>query len=188
VKSEKAPGRLKAVLRTRNRNSERVRGGGRDRRDRRGRRGFSLIETLVAVAIFSIAVVGIIEGLAGSARTQAWIESQSRAVMLAQNIMAETEYVGDLEVGTEGGQFEGEDSRYAWASEILETEFEGLFEVRVTVSWTEGSAARDYQLVTYLRARSKYETTDMGTQGGASMGAPSTGAPSMGSSGGTNAR
>jgi len=124
-------------------------------------RAFSLLETLVAVTIFSVAIVAIIEGIAASTRTQAWIESQSRATMLAQNVMEEIEYVGELLVGSDSGQFADEDSRYNWSSEVLESDQEGLYEVHVVVSWTEGEAQRDFQLVTYFRKTDSETTTTL---------------------------
>ncbi len=111
---------------------------------------FSLLETLVAVAIFSIAVVALIEAIAGNTRNQAWMESQSRGLMLAQNIIEEIEYVGDIRVGSDGGEFP-EDPRFSWSSDIQSTDLDGLFEVRVTVAWTEGQAQRDISFVTYMR-------------------------------------
>lgn len=131
---------------------------GAGRPPRRGRsRAFSLIEVVASVAIFSIAIVALIEGIAQSTRTQAWVESQARAAMLAQNIMEEIEYAGELTEKMDGGEFEQEDSRYQWVSEILESPYEGLFEVRVTIVWMEGDAQRDFQLVTYMRPRDEYE-------------------------------
>ena len=131
-------------------------------RNRRRNRGhaFSLLETLVAVTIFGVAIVALIEGIAASSRTQAWIESENRAVMLAQNILEEIEYARDLRVGVESGQFQDLDSRYYWSSEILETDLEELYEVRVTVRWMEGDAERDFQLVTYLREQEEDETAE----------------------------
>lgn len=127
-------------------------------RERRvGAGGFSLIEVLAAVAIFSIAIVALIEGLAASTRSQAWVEGQSRAIMLAENIMEEIGYMGGLKEGTDGGAFEEEDRGYQWTSEIVESQFEGLFQVQVTIAWAEGNTQRDYQLVTYMRERYRDE-------------------------------
>jgi len=116
-----------------------------------GAGGFSLLETLVAVTIFAIAIVAIIETIANNTRTQMWIEDESRASMLAQNIMEEIEYVGDQRVGTDNGQFEGDDSRFSWMTDTLATENVDLFEVHVAIAWKEGEAEREYRLVTYLR-------------------------------------
>jgi type II secretion system protein I len=124
-------------------------------------RAFSLLETLVAVAIFAIAIVAIIEGIAANSRTQAWIESESRAVMLAQNTMEEVEYVGDLRVGSDSGNYEGDDSRYGWTSEVLDGGQDGLYEVRVTVNWSEGEAQRDFRLVTYMRKTDSETSTTL---------------------------
>ena len=109
------------------------------------------------MAIFSIAIVALIEGIAQSTRTQAWVEGQARAIMLAQNIMEEIQYVGELMEATDSGTFEDEDNRYQWITEIVESEYEGLYEVRVTIAWTEGDTERDFQLVTYMRPREDYE-------------------------------
>jgi len=122
------------------------------------RRAFSLLETLVAVAIFTIAIAAIIEGIAASTRIQISTESESRAAMLAQNVMEEIEYAGSLRLESDNGEFGGEDSRYSWATEVLQTDQEGLYEVRVVVGWTESGADRDFRLVTYLR-KSDEETT-----------------------------
>lgn len=127
------------------------------------RSGFSLLETLVAVTIFSIAIVSIIEGIASSSRRQSWIESENRAAMLAQNVMAELEHIGEYTVGVDGGQFEGQDARFSWMSEVLEAEYEGLYEIHVVISWSDGGAQRDFSLVTYVRERLMdefEETTD----------------------------
>ena len=111
-----------------------------------------MIETLVAVAIFSIAIVAVIEGMATNSRNQVLIENESKALMLAQNIIEEIEYVGDHRVGTDGGEFDGENSGFEWASETTDTDYPDLFEVRVTVSWKELETQREVQLVTYLRS------------------------------------
>ncbi|KPL08778.1 hypothetical protein AMJ85_07905 [candidate division BRC1 bacterium SM23_51] len=130
----------------------------------RGRKtggGFSLLETLVAVTIFSIAIVALIEGIAASTRAQAWIESENRAIMFAQNILEEIEYVSDLRAATDTGEFPDENGRFSWSSQVLETDLEGLYEVHVVISWMEGQAERAFELVTYLRMREEDETTEL---------------------------
>jgi len=126
-------------------------------------RGFSLLETLVAVAIFSIAIVALIEAIAGNTRMQSWYESQGRAVALAQNVLEEIEYVGNLQVGTDGGDFDGTYTGYSWSSEILDCDTPNLCEVHVTITWTEGEARRDYQLVTYLRKNDSETSVGLAT-------------------------
>jgi general secretion pathway protein I len=123
--------------------------------------GFSLLETLVAVTIFAIAIVAIIETIANNSRTQMWVEDESRAAVLAQNIMEEIEYVAEQRVGTDNGQFEGDDSRFAWMTDTLATENPDLFEVHVLISWKEGEAERDYRLVTYMRQGNSATSTTL---------------------------
>jgi len=116
------------------------------------------------VTIFSVAIVALIEAIASNTRMQALLESQSRAVALAQNIMEEIEYVSNLQTGSDGGDFEGDDSGFSWASETADTEILNLCEVRVAVSWKQGDAQRDYQLATYLRKTDSETSVGLGTE------------------------
>ena len=103
----------------------------------------------------------MIEGIAASTRTQAWIESENRAIMFAQNILEEIEYVSDLRAATDAGEFPDENGRFSWSSQVLETELEGLYEVHIVISWMEGQAERTFELATYLRMREEDETTEL---------------------------
>jgi general secretion pathway protein I len=55
----------------------------------RNQRGFTLLEILVATAIMGIAVAGVMNGLAASARTASRITEYDRAAMLARLKMDE---------------------------------------------------------------------------------------------------
>lgn len=103
---------------------------------RRGVRGFSLIEVLAALTIFSFAIVALIDGLGMSLRHWRLAEEKTKALMLAENVMEEILYSGDLSPGEDEGQYEEPDDNYSWSSTIDETEVQGLYEVRVEVAWS----------------------------------------------------
>lgn len=115
---------------------------------RRG--GFSLIEVLTALLIFSIAVVAFVQSMGSSIRIQSTLVSEQRASMLAENILEEIKYTGDLAEDEASGEFEGADLAYRWTTSVRETDIAGLMEVDVVVSWPDGPGQRDYRLSTLM--------------------------------------
>lgn len=109
--------------------------------------GFTLIETLAALVIFSVAIIAFIEGMGAATRVQAELVDQARAVMLAQNVMEELLF-GGVQEGEDEGVFDPPDDRFAWAGVIESTETEGLLRVAVTLTWTGTTGPRDYTLTT----------------------------------------
>lgn len=114
------------------------------RRGRRGKAGFSLLEVLLALAIFTIAIVGIIESVGTQIRAERFAEDHTRAVLLAQNLLEEVRLSGEFEEERRDGQFEDADKAFAWQCEIRESERSGLYNVTATISWTDGRAQKKY--------------------------------------------
>ena len=124
------------------------------RRPRDQRRGFSLIETLAAVAIFGVTIVALIQGIAMALSTWRVAEDQTKALMLADNVLQEIVYNGNFKPGEDGAQYEAPDDRFAWSSKIDETDFDDLFAITVSVSWN-GKSAEDGRAVTLTTLRSE---------------------------------
>ncbi|MCX7013137.1 MAG: type II secretion system minor pseudopilin GspI [Candidatus Sumerlaeota bacterium] len=133
-------------------------------RIRKRSRGFSLIEVLAALAIFSMSIVGLIEGL-GMAMAQ-WhsAENKAKALMLAENVMEEINYNSQLTPGQDGAQYDPPDDRFTWASEIEETDTPGLYKITVSITWTAGGQDRDVTLTTlraeHSQAQLQYAVTE----------------------------
>ncbi len=97
--------------------------------------GFSLIEVLVALAIFSIAVIAHLHLQSENARTVAALEQRAYARIAAENRLAETlARSAVLEIGTESGESEIAGLRWAWTERISTTRDAGMLRVDVTVS------------------------------------------------------
>ena len=96
------------------------------------RKGLSLIEVLLALAIFimSLAAIGLLIGMGSDHATEARLNNTG--ARLAQAKLAEVE-AGVIELTEPGGVFEGSDAAWQWA---LTAEEQGptLYLVTVTVS------------------------------------------------------
>lgn len=113
-----------------------------------GQSGFTLLEVLAALSIIGLSLLVLLQtdGL-NSSRT---LRSQRlmEAVRLAGEQMEEV-----FSSGSEGlVSTEGEDDRgvYRWERVVVDTQYTGLKEVRLTVQWTEGRREESYLLLAYL--------------------------------------
>lgn len=107
----------------------------------------------MALSIFTITIVGIIEAIGTQIRIEKIAEDHTRAVILAQNILEEIRFTNEIQEDTKSGEFEGIESGFKWQYEIRETELEGLYEIDVTVSYSGGSSGREYKTQMLLARR-----------------------------------
>jgi len=117
------------------------------------RAGFSLVEMVVAVFIFSVAVVAMIEVFTVCLRSTATSVNYSRAVFLAQGLMEEALAEEDLTADEESGESEGDLPDGTWTREITATDTAGLYELHVTVEWREHEQERAFELTTLAAER-----------------------------------
>ncbi len=116
---------------------------------RKARGGFSILEVVVALSIAAIVLPVLIRAFSQGTRNQALIENRTTALYLLKLRMSEIEMLGELEAGTEEGEF-GTNSRFRWSSDTAESDTEGLYEVTVTVYWQERGQEKSVQLTTYI--------------------------------------
>lgn len=120
-------------------------------------RGFSLLEVLLALAIFAAAIIGITESVVTQIRAEKLAEDTSRGVILAQNIMEEIRYGGNFTEEKKDGQFDGENAGINWEYEVSKGDIDGLYKVRVAVTWSDGLAQKKYETETLMAERGKEE-------------------------------
>lgn len=119
-------------------------------------RGLTLLELLVAFAIMAMSLGLLYRILGGSASSAVQIERTQRAVVLAQSLLALRDTV------PEGGwQEAGESAGYQWRiqSAPYPTEYTGpnippLYEVGISIAWSDGDRQRSLDLTT-LRPQRK---------------------------------
>lgn len=82
------------------------------RRRRRGTRGFSLIESLVALAIAAAVITGFYAALSTGMQLRARADTQAEAVLLAASVLDRVGVDIPLQVGT---RMEGEETAGRWS-------------------------------------------------------------------------
>lgn len=104
-------------------------------------RGFSLLETMVALSVFSVAAMGLLSLTTQSVRISSELDVRLLARTVAENVAVDT-VTGTL--ASAGIAAEGEDTQrgrsFAWKRTIEATPRQGLYSVRIEVTET-GSPA-----------------------------------------------
>jgi prepilin-type N-terminal cleavage/methylation domain-containing protein len=121
--------------------------------------GFSLVEVIVAVAILSIAMVGLAHGISTALGSSKEAELQTTAAMYAagliENLRAET--------GIKDGQLEGDCGAelplYRWTESVSGAGIDGLHEVAVSILSTR-TGREIYTLRTLLFEPPEEATTN----------------------------
>ncbi|HAH86268.1 MAG TPA: hypothetical protein DCL60_02740 [Armatimonadetes bacterium] len=113
------------------------------------RKGLTLLEMVVALAILSVGIVGVLQAYSSAMAANRVAESQSAAADLASSVASELDRQASLESGQLSGEFQ--DCRgYSWTADIESPDNNGMARVVITVSWKTGSVERDFGMVAYL--------------------------------------
>jgi len=80
-------------------------------------RGFSLLEVLVAFAILALVGTALFRLFSGGINNASAADDYSRAVLVAESVLAETASVQPLREGTTQGTFD--DGRIEWTAQVV---------------------------------------------------------------------
>ncbi len=104
--------------------------------------GFTLIEVMVALAIFSIAVVALITAQNENIRTITILEERAIAEIAAENILVETiTSPTNIAVGFTSGQLSFAGREFDWRRQIIETTSPNIHRVTVNIYIRNGEQA-----------------------------------------------
>ena len=111
---------------------------------RRGARGFTLLEVIVAMALFAAGIVALSRLFTGSLRLSGGARDASAAAIYARQRMEEALLAPDPAEGMEQGTF-GEGYRWKLQTSLVPPEEEKPYDeirYRVTVTWRDGDRER----------------------------------------------
>lgn len=117
--------------------------------------GLTLLEVLVALTIMGMALGLIYRVAGGAARNSADIEQRQQAIAIAQSLLA-----SHNAVLPEGWQSQGQSGDFSWRAEtqpwqtpVSSPQTIPLHQLRVTVSWSQGSRPGQISLDTLVPER-----------------------------------
>jgi general secretion pathway protein I len=97
-------------------------------------KGFSLIEALVALAVFALAVMALVNLSGENIRTASHIEARAYAFVVAENRLIEAMADNNiLKLGTETGPEQQANREWVWQRTITETVEPNIWRIEVKV-------------------------------------------------------
>lgn len=119
--------------------------------DRRARRdGFTLVEMLVALAVFGLSAMALLNLAGENTRSAARVESRTLGGVVADNLVVEAVIAPSLSDGVSNGRTNLAGRDWSWTRTVAPTDVADIQRVEVRVSNDEGQAADR----TAFRARS----------------------------------
>lgn len=113
------------------------------------RSGFTLIEMLVALAVFSLAAMALLNLSGENTRSAARVETRTLGGIVAENLAVEAATLPAIGEGTSSGQIELAGRRWRWTRAVTATDVAGMLRIDIRVRDAEGQAAER----TLFRAR-----------------------------------
>jgi len=111
--------------------------------------GFTLLEMLVALAVFSLAALALIRLQAVAVRTTADLDQRQMARIVARNQMVDLLTSPDmLAIGEEQGEAENGGRQWHWERKVARTGEEGVVRIDLRVT---GAADASPVVLTFLR-------------------------------------
>ena len=105
------------------------------------RQGFTLIEMLVALSVFSLAAMALLNLSGENTRSAARVETRTLGGIVAENLAVEAATLPAIGEGTASGEVDLAGRRWRWTRAVVATDVAGMLRVEVRVSDAEGQAA-----------------------------------------------
>lgn len=98
--------------------------------------GFSLIEMLVAMAVFGLAVLALLHLAGENARSAALVEERVLAGVVADNraVEAALASAAELQAAPSAGTETAGDRRWRWRRQLLATDMDGVVRIEIGVA------------------------------------------------------
>ncbi|MGE3395620.1 MAG: type II secretion system minor pseudopilin GspI [Sphingomonas sp.] len=114
--------------------------------------GFTLIEMLVALAIFSLAALALLRLSGATATNSARLADQAIAQLVAENVAVETlTDPGPPPIGTQAGQTANAGRRWSWTRTVARSPEARILQIEIVVASLDGGPGR-VRLTIFKRA------------------------------------
>jgi Tfp pilus assembly protein PilV len=110
------------------------------------RRGYLLLETIVAMTIASVGMIGVITAMRASVAAGGHAAGVTTATMLAEQKMAEVRTVPGSTAGSQEGDFGTDYPGFAWRTILKTVDKVSFYSAVVEVSWLEAGIRRSVTL------------------------------------------
>jgi len=105
------------------------------------RRGFTLVELLVALAVFSLAAVALLNLAGENTRSAARVETRTLGGVVAENLAVEAMITPQLPQGQTSGAAPLAGRSWRWTRTVVPTDDPDLLRIDIRVNTGEGLAA-----------------------------------------------
>lgn len=119
----------------------------------RGRDGLTMLEVLVALAILTVGIAGVLHAFSASMAANREAETFSKASLLANRVASALERESSLSAGPLSGEFEDE-PKYRWEANVEGEDANGMIRTSLRILWDEGTVTKNFDMVFYLSASS----------------------------------
>jgi general secretion pathway protein I len=117
-------------------------------RAKKAERGFTLLEVLVALAVFSLAALALLRLQGASLSTVARLDDKLLAAIVVQNVAVETQVMRPAPAfGRTTGEEQNGGRRWRWQREVLRTPDPALQRIDIQVSGPDGSRLAETTIV-----------------------------------------
>ncbi len=131
-------------------------------------KAFTFIEVLVALAIASIGILGLLRLHLLSMATADAAQATSQAVFIAQEQIAEASARGFPEHGTDSGTVERNGLQFSWRTEVKDIAhsghgdftLKGVREISATVTWRQTAGEKTVKMTTLIADPRIHEQTE----------------------------
>ncbi|PSW13121.1 type II secretion system protein GspI [Photobacterium sanctipauli] len=117
---------------------------------RRHQRGLTLLEVLVALAVFAISALGVMKAVSQHLNTLGYLEEKTFAAMVADNELAKVRLSGEIPSSTKRGKSELAGREWYWTIKSTKTADGYLRALDVTVATDEARKQSVVVLRTYV--------------------------------------
>lgn len=117
-----------------------------------------MLELIVALAILTIGIAGVLHAFSTAIAATKAAESYSKVSMLANQVASQLDRDTSIQAGTLSGTFEDADG-YSWDATVEPADSNGLMRTTITVNWEVDKNPKHFDMVIGLVSPSTEQTT-----------------------------